>query len=156
MTEFEFRIPVRDASPFCHKPIYYPPKARQWLKEYMASLQRLGVVHKVDTLREDPPTFTCSVVLVEQGQSGQDYRACANVPDVNHRTDPPVHPLPTCQDVIDAIGSSSIFSALDIKAGFHNIPFAEECKRYCGIITQDGIWVYDRIVFGYLGTPATF
>ncbi len=41
-----------------------------WLKEYMQSLERLGVVRKVDTLREEPPVFTCSVVLVEQGQSG--------------------------------------------------------------------------------------
>jgi hypothetical protein len=62
----------------------------------MQSLERLGVVRKVDTLKEAPPTFTCSVVLVAQGQSGQDFRACVNVPDVNHRTDPPVHPLPTC------------------------------------------------------------
>ena len=126
---------MRDKTPFCHKPIYYPPKARKWLKEYMQSLERLGVVRKADTLREQPPVFTCSVVLVEQGQSGQDYRACANVPDVNHRTDPPVHPLPTCQDVIDAIGNSTVFSALDIKAGFHNIPLDEDSKRYCGIIT---------------------
>ena len=119
---FEFKIPMGDKTPFCHKPIYYPPKARKWLKEYMASLERMGVVRKVDTLREKPPTFTCSVLLVAQGQSGQDFRACANVPDVNHRTNPPVHPLPTCQDVIDEVGNSSIFSALDIKAGFHNIP----------------------------------
>ncbi len=30
----------------------------------MASLERMGVVRKVNTLREQPPTFTCSVVLV--------------------------------------------------------------------------------------------
>jgi hypothetical protein len=50
--EFEFKIPVRDPTPFCHKPIYYPPKARLWLKNYMESLERLGVVRKVDTLRQ--------------------------------------------------------------------------------------------------------
>jgi hypothetical protein len=50
--DFEFKIPVRDPTPFCHKPIYYPPKARRWLKDYMDSLTRLGVVRKVDTLRE--------------------------------------------------------------------------------------------------------
>ncbi len=31
-----------------------------------------------------------------------------------------------------------------------------DSKRYCGIITQDGVWVYDRMAFGYLGAPATF
>jgi hypothetical protein len=58
--------------------------------------------------------------------------------------------------VVDAIGNSTVFSALDIKAGFHNIPLEEDSKRYCGIITQDGIWVYDRMAFGFLGAPATF
>jgi hypothetical protein len=49
-----------------------------------------------------------------------------------------------------------VFSALDIKAGFHNIPLEEESKRYCGVITQDGIWVYEVMAFGFLGAPATF
>ncbi len=87
--DYSFNIPVRDDTSFCHKPIYCPPKAREWLLEYMQSLESLGVVRKVDTLRENPPTFTCFVVLVAQGQSGQDFRACANVPDVNYHTAPP-------------------------------------------------------------------
>lgn len=70
LRDYEFKIPVHDPTPFCHKPIYYPPHARRWLRDYMDSLCRLGVVRKVDTLREKVPTFTCSVVLVAQGQSG--------------------------------------------------------------------------------------
>lgn len=49
-----------------------------------------------------------------------------------------------------------MFSALDIKAGFNNIPLEEDSKRYCGLITQDGVWVLDRMTFGYIGAPACF
>ena len=98
----------------------------------MEKLERLGVVRRVDTTREPPPRFTCSVVLVPKGD---EFRACANVPDVNHRTSPPVHPLPTCQDIIDDVGQSSVLSALDCSNGFHNIPLATTSEQYCGIIT---------------------
>lgn len=94
----------------------------------MQQLERLGVVERVDTLKDPPPKFTCSVVLVAQGQTGQDFRACANVPDVNHRTIPPVHPLPHCQEMVDDVGQSPIHSATDIKAGFNNVKLKEGCE----------------------------
>jgi hypothetical protein len=45
---------------------------------------------------------------------------------------------------------------MDIKAGYLNIRLAEGCEQYCGIITQDGVWKYKVMAFGYLGAPATF
>jgi hypothetical protein len=45
---------------------------------------------------------------------------------------------------------------MDIKAGFHNVVLAAGCDQYCGIITQDGVWKYKVMAFGYLGAPATF
>lgn len=54
------------------------------------------------------------------------------------------------------MGRSTIFSALDLKAGFHNVPLEEGSKQYCGIITQDGVYVWERMAFGFLGAPATF
>ena len=105
----------------------------------MEKLERLKVVRRVDTTKEAPPRFTCSVVLVPKGE---EFRACANVPDVNHRTSPPVHPLPNCQEILDEVGQSKVLSALDCSNGFHNIPLDPSCEKYCGIITQDGVWVY--------------
>ena len=67
MKGHHFRIKVSDPTPFAHKPISYPPGARQWLKEHMASLERLGVATKLNMLVDDMPTFTCSVVLVPEG-----------------------------------------------------------------------------------------
>jgi hypothetical protein len=47
-------------------------------------------------------------------------------------------------------------SALDVKAGFLNVPIEEGSRQYCGIITQDGVYVGNRMLFGFLGAPATF
>lgn len=104
MAGYEFWIDVSDRQPFSHKPIVYPDKARRFLCDHLASLERLGVVRRVDTLREPPPTFTCNVVLVPEGQTGQAFRACSNVVDVNHRSRRRVYPIGDCQQALDRIG----------------------------------------------------
>ncbi len=50
----------------------------------------------------------------------------------------------------------TIFSAMDIKAGFHNIPIAAECVPFAGLITQDALFVYERMAFGFAHAPAHF
>ena len=47
-------------------------------------------------------------------------------------------------------------SALDIKAGFHNIPIAGHLQRYCGLATQDGVFVAQCMQFGFKSAPAHF
>ncbi len=81
---------------------------------------------------------------------------CVNLPDVNRRTRSPIHPLQNTQDVMDVIGDATYVSALDVKAGFLNVPIEESSKQFCGIITQDGVYIGDRMLFGFLGAPATF
>ena len=47
-------------------------------------------------LRSEELTFVVSLVLVPAGQSGQEYRACMNLPEVNARTKDSPYPLPDC------------------------------------------------------------
>ena len=51
---------------------------------------------------------------------------------------------------------STLFSGLDVKAAYHNFPVAPTSRRYCGIITQDGVWEYQRMAFGFSDAPAHF
>ena len=53
---------------------------------------------------------------------------CINLPDVNRRTRSPVHPLQNTTDVVDAISDARYVSALDVKAGFLNVPVEESSR----------------------------
>ena len=66
--------------------------------------------------------FASNIVLVDDGQSGQSYRLCTNFIHLNARTKPPFYPLPDQQAVRDQFSYSRVFSAMDLKAGFLNIP----------------------------------
>jgi hypothetical protein len=50
---------------------------------------------------------------------------CVNLPDVNRRTCRPVHPLQNTTDILDMISDARYVSALDVKAGFLNVPVEE-------------------------------
>lgn len=45
---------------------------------------------------------------------------------------------------------------MDIKAGFNNIPMSDDCKQFCGLVTQDGLFVYNRMTFGFTAAPCHF
>ena len=57
----------------------------------MKSWTEKGIVEPVSGVK-----CASSVVLVGQGQSGQDYRLCANVTDLNARTQLQKYPIADC------------------------------------------------------------
>ena len=76
--------------------------------------------------------------------------------DLNAVTKEPLWPLPDCESIIMGLQDAKVFSQLDIKAGFHNVPIAEEKRRWLGIATQDGLYEWCRMPFGPKGSPAHF
>jgi len=105
----------------------------------------------------DPdPTFIQGLVLVKGGQSQQEYRACLNLVEANTRIMPAHHPVPDCATTVHELQGATCFSALDIKAGFNNIPIAEDCLHHIGVITQDGLFRLERMTFGFNTAPSCF
>ena len=65
-------------------------------------------------------------------------------------------PLPDCDQIVGMMSQARIYSAIDLKAGFHNIPIEPSAVTWFGIITQDGVWHWNRMPFGAKGAPAHF
>lgn len=64
--------------------------------------------------------------------------------------------MPDQQSVREAFAHSTIFSAMDLKAGFQNVPVAENTKPLLGLVTQDGLFQWERMAFGLVGAPMHF
>ena len=61
-----------------------------------------------------------------------------------------------CQEILDELGHCRVYSAMDLKAGFLNVPIHPDWQKYAGLVTQDGLYVMKRMVFGFKTAPCHF
>ena len=156
VAEFPFTFHVHDARPIRARPQQFGKEQRAWLREYCQEQCRLGVMRCVHRGIEPDPVFIKGLVLVEGGQSAQSYQACANLVKTNTRITMAAHPAAETGGTMDQLQGCSIYSALDIKAGFHNIPIPAHLQKFAGITTPDGLYCWCRMPFGYNSAPAHF
>ena len=114
----------------------------------MERLEASGVVKRVSQCE-----CACNVVLVEQGQQGQDYRMCYNFVELNPYTEDIQYAIQEPAQIIDESRGATCWSVIDIKACFHNFPVVEHAKTYLGVVTQDGLWQNERMTFGLQSAP---
>ena len=96
----------------------------------MADLETQGIVEQVPTV-----SAAISIVLVAEGQTGQNYPLCTNFTDLNALTKVRFYPIPELVAVRDQFAYSCVFSAMDMKSRFLNVPVKTDSTAYFGLTT---------------------
>lgn len=65
-------------------------------------------------------------------------------------------PLPNITEILDQLGSSKYFTALDLAAGYHQIQVTEEDRCKTAFSTGNAHFEFNRMPFGAKGAPAVF
>ena len=58
------------------------------------------------------------------------------------------HPLPTVDDLIHTLNGATVFSKLDLRAGYHQVPLSPESRHITTFATHKGLWRYTQLNFG--------
>ncbi|KAH7710047.1 Gap-Pol polyprotein [Aphelenchoides avenae] len=66
------------------------------------------------------------------------------------------HPIPTPEDLFNALKDSKFFSTLDLSDAYLQIELDDESKKLCGIATHRGLYRFNRLPFGVKSAPAIF
>ena len=66
------------------------------------------------------------------------------------------YPLPRKDDTLDKLGGAKFFLAVDLIAGYWQIPMQVEDQEKCAIINADGLYQPTRMPQGLTNAPATF
>ena len=127
------------------------PDEWQWVQEHCVGLCCQGILRRAQWTE-----WQANIVLVKGVQSGQDYRVCTKFTDLNAYTLPRFYPLPDWTVVHDQFAYIHIFSVMDIKSGFHNVPVSSEKQPRLGMVTQDGLFIWQRMPMGVKGAPYPF
>lgn len=101
-----------------------------------------------DIIEPSTSPWNSPVVLVKK--SNGEMRLCVDYRHLNSVTEPECFPLPRLEDVFDTIGISKtkIFSVLDLRSGFWQIPLDPGTKHKTAFVTHHGIFQFKRLLFG--------
>lgn len=77
-----------------------------------------------------------------------DIRLCVDMRMANRAIRRTRHPTLTVDDLIHKLNGATVFSKLDLKAGYHQIPLADESHYITTFVTHKGLRCYARLNFG--------
>ena len=96
-----------------------------------------------------------SPVVIGKKKDGT-LRFCIDFRKLNDVTIKDAHPLPRIDDT-EALKGAKLFSTLDLKSGYWQVPIKEEHKSKTAFWTSSGqLYECNRLPFGLCNAPATF
>ena len=77
-----------------------------------------------------------------------DVRICVDMWMANRAINCEHHPTPTTDDLIHTSNGTTVFSKLDLRAGYHQLTLAPESRYITTFATHKGLRRYARLDFG--------
>ena len=147
---FVHRVNVKDdVFPVQQKMRPLPYSVREEVKAHLADLEEKGIIERVDA------SPWISPLVVTRRRTGG-IRVCLDLKQVNRAVIPSKYPIPDMSDMLDKLKGAVVFSSLDMKSAFNQLPLHEESRNLTAFMTPDGLWRYTRCCFGLSSIPAAF
>ena len=89
-------------------------------------------------------------------KSNGSWRPCGDFRRLNLITEDDCYPLPNMADITSSLAGASIFSKLDLKKGYHQIPVHPSDVKKTAIITPFGLFEFLRMPFGLKNAGMSF
>uniref|UniRef100_A0A1X7UD72 Uncharacterized protein n=1 Tax=Amphimedon queenslandica TaxID=400682 RepID=A0A1X7UD72_AMPQE len=149
--DFTAKIHVQsDAKPKFYRPRPVALSLRQKVFDEIDRLRGLGVITPVKYSEWAAPI----VPIVKTDGS---IRLCGDYKvTVNPVLLTDTYPLPRSEDLFAALAGGKIFSKLDLKHAYLQIPLDEASKKFTTINTPKGLFQYERLPFGVSSAPSLF
>ncbi|KAI9553731.1 hypothetical protein GHT06_021667 [Daphnia sinensis] len=124
------RIDTGDARPISARPRRVFMYERQIVVEQVKNMLSKGIIEPSNSL------WSANVVLIKKKDD--------------------VYPMPQPDDRIQRVAGAVIFSSMDIKNAFWQVPVHPEDREKTAFVTTDGLYQFKYLPFGLCNSPATF
>ena len=90
------------------------------------------------------------------GKKDGKLRPCQDYRELNAGTIKNAYPLPLISDLMEELRGSTVFTKLDLRAGYNNVRIKEGHKHKAAFKTSRGLFEPLVMFFGLCNSPATF
>ena len=144
-----YDIRLKQPSVIVNVPPYKIPHSYQaQLKEELKILKNTGHI------RNSCSPFNAPVLCVKKKDGS--VRVVIDYRRLNKELELVTFPLPNIQEMLVSLGEAKIFSTLDLKSAFHQIPLSEESKKYTAFSVNSQKFEYEVLPFGLTTSPAVY
>ena len=134
--------------PIAMKPYRQDLLKRQEVERQIEDMLAKGII--------SPSTSPYAAPVTMAKKKDGSWRFCVDYRRLNAQTVRDQHPIPQIADILDNLGGSKVFSTLDLKSGFWQIPIAEQDRPKTAFCCHVGLFHYNRMPFGLTNAPAAF
>ena len=137
----EFCIDLEDDVPLVHRPLYKMSPLE--LEETKKQIEYL-LEHKF--IRPSDSPYGAPILFVPKKDSG--LCMCIDYRWLNKKTIKNWYPLPLPEEMFDRLGGAKVFSKIDLKSGYWQIPIRKENIRKIAFKTRWGLYEFLVMPFG--------
>lgn len=140
-----------EVKPVCtYTPRKIPHPLQPKVEEEINDMLRKGVISPVTE-----PTNWCSGIVAVPKPNGS-VRICVDLTQLNRAVKREPHPMFSVEESLAKLSGSKIFSKLDARSGFWQIPLSDESKPLTTFITPMGRFCFNRLPFGISSASEVF
>ena len=145
----QHEIHLSDPRSFRDPPRRYSDEKRTWIDTQVRDMLADAII--------EPTSSSYSSAIVVAGKKDGDYRFCIDYRRLNDVTIDTPQCLPRIHEIIKDLGRASVFSSIDFKSGYWQIPLSPEYKKFTAFTTPSGGQYQFRVMpFGLKNAPGTF
>ena len=145
----EVSLDTGDSAPIKQRPYRLPYSQWPMLEKHLQDLQ------KADIIRPSQSPWSSPILFVPRKDGGQP-RMCVDYRKLNNVLVQNSYPLPNIQDLLASFKGAKVYSVLDLKSGYYQIPLNAQDRAKTAFVCPFGLFEFNKLPFGLSTAPSAF